>query len=594
MHENVAPRSPLRRLARDPFFVSSALVAAVCWLVVVTRLLPPDFASKFENQIGFALLAGTVVASAGAGFVRAGTRAGRWIQGSLAAAFLFWMAAEIAELVYTKTFYEPALDLSTDLLYLICYSLVLLAAESIASASQEPSKSIDRQLELLATILVIDTLLAYYLLLPFNLNPAEPMRIGTFWSYYALFDLLLLARLAWLRWQLRAKPGRVALNWLLLMSLLLLSSDVLEAVMDARPSGPRSDELELLFYYFSFVAAVGAARSCASDATADADPMPSGATRPPSIPPFSPLIAYLVGLPVLHLSHESLAPAPLVYRTARNILIITVTALLGSITGLAWKRFRFRHSELQAAAERAADSLARSRHFESIGRLAAGVAHDFNNRLTVVMMHASLLSERRMSDDELVHASAAISEAAKQASHLTAELLAVGRMQQAHRTRLDLAALAPELRDAARNQVSETVGVDLRVSGRALVVEIDRLHLLRIVWNLISNAADAMPAGGELSLEIGARRLDASIDAAGEPIPDGDYVTLVVSDQGVGISDDQKTRLFDPFFTTKEFGGGSGLGLAAVLGLIRMNAGFILVESAPGQGSRFEVLFPLC
>ncbi len=589
------PAAPgARNLWRDRYVLATLAAAIASWLVIALRLLPAAIANRFQNDISFVLIAGLVVVAAGRGFLRAADRPARWAYGALTAAFLAWIAAEVLEMSLARTWSAAHRGLATDCLYLLSYSLALLAAEVVASRREAPDVSLDLQVELLATVIVVDALLAYFLLIPYNLDPASVLRTATYWSYYALFDAIFFARVMQLRRGMRGDPGRPALGWLAAMGALLLSADTLETVNHAANGTQRSHHLAFLLYFLAFTAAAGAARSGALDAPARGATIRSAARQRLALPRFSPVLVFIVAMPLVHLLHELLVPAPAALAAARSVVVILTTAVLGALAGLAWRRFRRLHAEILDAWERTGEALARSRLFESIGRLAAGVAHDFNNRLTVILGHASRLAGRRPTDGELAAASAAISEAAAQASRLTAELLAVGRMQKADRRTIDLAALAPELGDEARRLVPEAVRVDVRFEEGALRVEIDRLHLLRIVWNLISNAADAMPAGGEISLEIGARHLSASIDAAGEALPEGDYVALAVTDRGIGMSEEQRARIFDPFFTTKEFGRGSGLGLAAMLGLVRLNAGFVLVESAPARGSRFEVLFPRC
>jgi signal transduction histidine kinase len=586
----LAARAP--ELAQPPVLAAAA-VWTVSVLVVWWRPLAPDLDRVIASEVAFLLLAACASAAAALRYLAARGRSARWASGCLAVGFAIWASVELFELIFRAQLFDPAFELTSDLLYLLFYSLVLVAAE-IAAARPDPQRgTFHVQIELLATVIVVGALLAYFLLLPYNLDPTNRLRGVSWWSYYTLFDLLLLARLAPLARRCAPGPRRRLVGWLGAMALLLLGADAAETVLRELGGSGMSPPFTFHLYYTGLLfGAVAAAVELGRErGTGELAVGELGSAL--GLPRFSPVLAYVVVLPLLHLVLESIEPSPESYRTARDVLVIGTTGVLGAFAAWAWTSFRRHHLRVLAASERATEALVRSRHLEAVGRLAAGVAHDFNNRLTVILGHATRLEGRTGDDGARARAAAAIAEAAEQASRLTMELLAVGRAQPARSERLDLAASAGELVAEARQLAAPGVEVRLACEATTLPVEVDKMHLLRIVWNLAANASDAMPGGGAVDLLIGARRIESRRDAAGEPIPAGDYALLAIADRGAGMDEETIGRLFDPFFTTKEFGRGSGLGLAAVLGLIRTNGGYVLVESEPGRGSRFEVLFPL-
>ncbi|MFO0745063.1 MAG: ATP-binding protein [Myxococcota bacterium] len=230
----------------------------------------------------------------------------------------------------------------------------------------------------------------------------------------------------------------------------------------------------------------------------------------------------------------------------------------------------------QAEARRA---MAQSQHLESIGRFAGGVAHDFNNALTVIMGAASeLRTAEHAPTRELAQE---ILAAAGSAGALTKQLLAVGLrdVSRPEPTDIDqaLRALEKPMRRVLHDDVTFTVET---ASGGVCLI--DPTHLQQIVLNLVLNARDAMPRAGTLAI---ATRM-ASID--GRPA-----VAITVRDTGVGLEPEVLARIFEPFFTTKEIGRGTGLGLASVYGMVQRAEGRIAVQSAPGVGTTFEVLLPL-
>ncbi|MEI6224583.1 MAG: PAS domain S-box protein [Deltaproteobacteria bacterium] len=232
-----------------------------------------------------------------------------------------------------------------------------------------------------------------------------------------------------------------------------------------------------------------------------------------------------------------------------------------------------------------------SQKLESIGRLAGGVAHDFNNLLTVILSCSEGIreaqAEGRPVDPEDVDQ---IREAGERARDLTTQLLAFARKQVISPVPLDLNTVVRGSERLLRRVLGEDVELEVHAQEGLWLALCDPGQMEQLLLNLAANARDAMPKGGKLVIET----RNAVVDPGPSPTSPstGQWVYLVVRDSGAGMSPEVQERLFEPFFTTKEIGKGTGLGLATVHGIVTQNGGRVLVESAPGQGTTFEIRFP--
>jgi PAS domain S-box-containing protein len=238
------------------------------------------------------------------------------------------------------------------------------------------------------------------------------------------------------------------------------------------------------------------------------------------------------------------------------------------------------------------EQLAQSQKMEAIGTLAGGVAHDFNNYLTVINGYSELLAEQFSPEDALGEAAQEIRAAAARAADLTQQLLAFSRKQIVDPRSLDLNRVVADMERMLRRLTG--VQVDLRVTlGPALgAVIADTGQMQQVVMNLVLNARDAMPEGGVLEVTTSCVTVAGRPTDAPSELAPGDYVRLTVSDTGVGMDAQTKARLFEPFFTTKPYGRGTGLGLSTVYGIVHQSGGAIAVSSEPGHGATFSVFLP--
>ena len=246
--------------------------------------------------------------------------------------------------------------------------------------------------------------------------------------------------------------------------------------------------------------------------------------------------------------------------------------------------------ESERERERLQEQLLQSQKMESIGRLAGGVAHDFNNQLACIMGFADLLATS-LRDDQLRHYAQNIVTASTRASQLTRQLLAFARKGKYVSVPVDLHAIIAEVIELLHRGLDKRIDVRTRLDAVPAGALGDPSQLQNAVLNLAINAADAMPSGGVLT--IATALVDLAGDAAPLDVAPGRYVRLAVSDTGVGMTPETQRHLFEPFYTTKEQGKGTGLGLAAVYGAVRNHRGGITVTSEPGKGSTFTLFLPL-
>ncbi|MBN2582394.1 MAG: PAS domain S-box protein [Planctomycetes bacterium] len=238
------------------------------------------------------------------------------------------------------------------------------------------------------------------------------------------------------------------------------------------------------------------------------------------------------------------------------------------------------------------DQLRQAQKMEAVGRLAGGVAHDFNNQLTVIKGYCDLLLHDTQLDGGTHEALAEIRNAAIRAAGLTSQLLAFSRHQVLRPVVLNLNDVIAEMENPLRRMIGEDIELRFVPGDDLGNVMADRSLVEQAVMNLVVNARDAMPQGGRITIETSQTSLSDDYTQVHPDVAPGDYVVLAVTDTGQGMDEATRLRIFEPFFTTKEVGKGTGLGLSMVYGFVTQSGGAVGVYSEPGVGSTLRLLLP--
>jgi PAS domain S-box-containing protein len=246
----------------------------------------------------------------------------------------------------------------------------------------------------------------------------------------------------------------------------------------------------------------------------------------------------------------------------------------------------------ESESEKLQEQLHQAQKMESVGRLAGGVAHDFNNMLGVILGHTELAMDKLDPSQPLYTHLLEVRKAAERSADLTRQLLAFARKQTIAPKVLDLNDTVGGMLKMLRRLIGEDIHLAWMPGANLFPVKVDPSQIDQILANLCVNARDAIEGVGKITIETQDITFDEAFCASHMDFTPGEYVLLAVSDNGCGMDKETQSKLFEPFFTTKEVGKGTGLGLATVYGIVKQNSGFINVYSEPGQGTTFKIYLP--
>ena len=282
------------------------------------------------------------------------------------------------------------------------------------------------------------------------------------------------------------------------------------------------------------------------------------------------------------------------YPDGRKVLLDTlktpyVGASADAVGVLGISRDVTERSRTEAEKDALRAQLQQAQRMESIGRLAGGVAHDFNNILQAQKGYCELMALELRAGDPLAESLAEIDACVDRATALTRQLLAFSRKQVLRPQVFDLGELVVNLEKMLRRLIGEDVALTVVADGGPFTIEADPGQIEQLVVNVVVNARDAMPTGGQLRVTLGTDVRDAGREGAAAPSA---HVTLAIGDTGAGMDDETRAHIFEPFFTTKPAGKGTGLGLSTVYGIVQQSGGSIDVESEVGRGTTFTIRLP--
>ncbi|MDA2938655.1 ATP-binding protein [Acidobacteria bacterium AH-259-A15] len=238
------------------------------------------------------------------------------------------------------------------------------------------------------------------------------------------------------------------------------------------------------------------------------------------------------------------------------------------------------------------DQSLQAQKMEAVGKLAGGLAHDFNNIMTGIAGYTQLLLEQMEPDSLQAKDLLQIRKLVERATNLTALLLAFSRKQKLEAQVLNLSTIVGEFEPMLRPLMGKDIEIVVEAGSKLGQVRVDPVQMERVLMNLAVNALDAMPDGGTLVIEISNVLLGREYTDTHEWVLPGPYVMLAVSDTGCGMDKAMQKQIFEPFFSTKEAGKGTGLGLSTVYGIVKQHNGYILVYSQPGKGTSFKIYLP--
>jgi two-component system cell cycle sensor histidine kinase/response regulator CckA len=281
-----------------------------------------------------------------------------------------------------------------------------------------------------------------------------------------------------------------------------------------------------------------------------------------------------------------------VRKDGSRISLLVGVAMLDELRSIAFMVDITAQKRAEDALRKTEEQLRQAQKMEAVGRLAGGVAHDFNNVLSVIMSYGEFLLDGLRSTDPMRADVEEIRKAAARAAGLTRQLLMLSRQQVVEPKVIDLQDVLANMDKMLQRILGEDVELVSVPSRSAVRIVADPGHIEQVILNLVVNARDAMPRGGKLTIETTNVVLDEDYALSHLPAKAGPHVMLAVSDTGTGMDRETQARIFEPFFTTKEKGKGTGLGLSTVFGIVRQSGGNIWVYSEPGKGTTFKVYLP--
>lgn len=568
-------------------------ITTILWLAGVLLYILPGIPLVWRELFGTRVFALTtyapIVLAALVGLGRVGEPTERRFWTLIGLAFLCWLTVSIPYLFIADGDWTHVLSISAEFGYLLYYIFIALAIELRPHEQHTGSLAEkERRLRTTGLTLFLFFLLWYFALVPASYTPDVYETAVPSFYMYLLLDSYIVIRLFWMRRETWSVRWSMLYLWLALAAVLVLVGDLVEflayrfdeGLLDA---GTIRDHLWTIPGLIFVVAIRLRHVDFPPELGVLNEPRPIQRTLRAG----HALMACAMALPLIHgVAYGSGVFANPVSRAVREVVAMLSLMSLGSIAVAAYRTLEQEREAMQQTESRLLNELGVARKMDAVARLSGSVAHDFNNLVQVVRGRAEIIAQQISTDSPIHEDVRQIRVAAGRAADLASQLMTFGRKQMATLSTVSLHDVLRRTEKLLKPLMDHRTRLQLELGATADVVRIDPLQFERIVLNLATNARDAMPNGGTLTIAT-------STPDDNRFAPEGTQrITLRVSDTGTGMDAETVSHIFEPFFTTKQ-DRGAGLGLAIVHGLIQQFGGNIRVDSTLGDGTTFTISLPL-
>ncbi|MEC7583828.1 MAG: ATP-binding protein [Planctomycetota bacterium] len=585
-----------RRLAGDRILLGMLAIQALAGIPYVFPALLPEAAhDPFSDTFTDVILASvTMVAFLTCCRMRTGHREHRWFRVALLLGVMTWSFAELWMGLVSEDFLVSLFgDALSDGILLLGMMFLLIAAEMQPDQPANwTANNTPFRMRLIGVIFSVSALYTYFTLAPFLSGLPDHDNWGRSLLLFIPFDAFLMLRFGWLSAFTPSTSWRATYGLLALVVLSMLAADVIEMMAQEGWIAWIGLEPLGLIWFVPYMGLTVAARRIATQGSPDSSPSDSASSGRELATAEVVIIGLTLAIVAIHFAAPLTGILSPDLASVRNRIALISLSLLGSLALVQAAVLGQRNRRLIRDLENINAQLLQSQKMEAVGRLAGGMAHDFNNILTVVMGNEELLSESVKHNPEAREQVRAIGDACGRASALTKQLLAFSRNHIQTADPLNLNSVITDLAEMLRRLIGERVNLRLEQDHRSLWISANRTQMEQLLMNLCVNARDAMPQGGDLT--IGTEIVDLpEEDAQRFGSHAGSHAALRVSDTGCGMSKEILEHAFEPFFSTKDRPIGTGLGLSTVYAIVENSAGEVSVTSSPGKGTTFLVILPL-
>ena len=590
-------RSPvfplLRGLIRDrivQFFLASA--GALCALVFFPflpggqRLILPD---RWLEALGMAWATGACWANVG----RTGEAGERTFWRLLGASLAVRTAALLTFAWAPGGPSNLARGVASDGMFFVSYMIMLLALEHEPGRPPSSDTRLQRRLRVAGWLCITSSWTAYALMVPAGVVGPAYSRLIPFWMSFLVFDVMVSARLAFVLRSCAASRWKGVFGALLAGTVLGACRDALDAcrMTFVQVNLASAGAAVAILLPLGFVVAARLRRGPFDAVPADASTS-GGEAMGGLVSIGSANLIAAVGLAGVHVAGLGFGWMPRDLWNAENAIVTVGVISMGALALIAYRMLDRQRAAMQRWQEDVEVQGLETEKMEAIARLAGGVAHEFNNVLTVIGGFAELAMDGGPTQGPVFDALAGVRSAADRATVLTRQLLTIGRRGFASAQAVCLNDTVRALENAMRRIIRPGVALVTDLDPNLGPVSVNPGQIEQVIVNLVVNASDAMPDGGTLTITTRAGvHLLAGVPGRRGARPDA-YVLLQVADTGHGIPPDILPRIFEPFFSTKEPDKGTGLGLATVYGIVRQSGGVVTVSTAANVGTTFSVHLP--